>query len=98
MNAVYFVRDLQNEPSNELTPALLAKRISSEAKKVGIKCTVFDEKEIAKRNMGGLIAVGKGSINKPRFIILEYKPVVKAAKAKKDETEKNCFGWKRDDF
>ncbi|MGQ9642822.1 MAG: leucyl aminopeptidase, partial [Ignavibacterium sp.] len=72
MNAVYFVRDLQNEPSNELTPELLAKRISAEAKKYGIKATVFDEREIAKRKMGGLIAVGKGSVNKPRFIILEY--------------------------
>lgn len=83
MNAVYFVRDLQNEPSNELTPEILAKRICSEAKKSGIKCTVFDEKEIANRNMGGLIAVGKGSINKPRFVVLEYKPKIKAGKTKK---------------
>ncbi|MFN3873585.1 MAG: leucyl aminopeptidase [Ignavibacterium sp.] len=88
MNAVYFVRDLQNEPSNQLTPDLLAKRISSEAKIAGIKCTVFDEKEIAKRNMGGLIAVGKGSINKPRFIVLEYKPVVKTGKIKKSKLKK----------
>lgn len=88
MNAVYFTRDLQNEPSNELTPELLAKRISAEAKKYGIKVSVFDEKEIAKRKMGGLIAVGKGSINKPRFIILEYKPAIKSAKDKKSKFKK----------
>jgi len=88
MNAVYFVRDLQNEPSNELTPELLAKRISAEAKKYGVKATVFDEREIAKRKMGGLIAVGKGSVNKPRFIILEYKPAVKAGKNKKSKVKK----------
>ena len=88
MNAVYFVRDLQNEPSNELTPELLAKRISAEAKKYGVKATVFDEREIAKRKMSGLIAVGKGSVNKPRFIILEYKPAVKAGKNKKSKVKK----------
>lgn len=88
MNAVYFVRDLQNEPSNELTPELLAKRISSEAKKYGIKVTVFDEREIAKRKMGGLIAVGKGSVNKPRFVILEYKPALKTGKNKKNKIKK----------
>jgi len=88
MNAVYFVRDLQNEPSNELTPDSFAKRISSEARKYGVKVTVFDEKEIAKRKMGGLIAVGKGSINKPRFIILEYKPTVKTGKNKKSKVRK----------
>jgi leucyl aminopeptidase len=35
---------------------------------------VFDEKEIKKRNMGGLLAVGNGSNAKPRFIIIEHKP------------------------
>ncbi|WP_337873213.1 leucyl aminopeptidase [Ignavibacterium sp.] len=88
MQAVYFTRNLQNEPSNELTPELLAKRISSEAKKYGIKVRIFDEKEIAKRKMGGLIAVGKGSINKPRFIVLEYKPTIKSGKNKKSKVKK----------
>lgn len=85
MSSVYFVRDLQNEPSNQLTPEVLAKRISSEVRKYGIKATVFDEKEIAKRKMGGLIAVGKGSVNKPRFIILEYRPSLKTGKNKKSK-------------
>mgnify|MGYP001028427738 CR=1 FL=1 len=87
MPAVYFVRDLQNEPSNELTPELLSKKITSEARKFGIKTTVLDYKEIGKRNMGGLLAVGKGSINKPRFIILEYKPAVKSGKNKKSKVK-----------
>lgn len=83
MRALSFTRDLQNEPSNELTPDKLAKIISSEAKKTGIKVKVFDDKEISKRKMGGLLAVGKGSVNKPRFIVLEYKPSVKSSKGKK---------------
>lgn len=80
MSAVYFARDLQNEPSNELTPEIFSKLIKSEASKRKIKITVFDEKEIEKRNMFGLLSVGKGSVNKPRFMILEYKPANKKNK------------------
>ncbi len=87
MNAVYFTRNLQNEPSNELTPEVLAKRISNEVKKFGIKVTVLNDKEIENKKMGGLSAVGKGSVNKPRFIILEYKPVIKSAKNKKSKVK-----------
>lgn len=80
MNAVYFARDLQNEPSNELTPEVFTKLVRSEAIKRNIKVTIFDEKEIERRKMYGLLSVGKGSINKPRFMILEYKPQVKKNK------------------
>ncbi len=80
MNAVYFARNLQNEPSNELTPEIFAKLVKAEAVKRNIKVTVFDEKEIEKRKMNGLISVGKGSINKPRFVVLEYKPALKKNK------------------
>lgn len=68
-----FTKDLQNEPSNVLTPAELASRISFTLKSAGIKVKVFDEKEIKRRKMGGVLAVGKGSSNPPRFIVIEYK-------------------------
>ena len=42
-------------------------------------CTVFDEKQMAAKGMGGVLAVGSGSQNKPRFIILKYSPPGKAA-------------------
>lgn len=82
IDAVYFTRDLQNEPGNNLTPELLAKRIALESQKYGIKSKVLGEEEISKMKMGALVAVGQGSMNKPRFIILEYKPKVKAKKSK----------------
>jgi leucyl aminopeptidase len=80
MNLVYFARDLQNEPSNHLTPDTFAKILVKEAKKRKVKVTVFDEKEIEKRKMFGLYYVGKGSINKPRFVVLEYKSQIKKQK------------------
>jgi leucyl aminopeptidase len=83
IEGVYFSRDLQNEPSNVLTPAELASRISVELKTAGVKVKVFDEKEIKRRKMGGVIAVGKGSTNPPRFIVLEYNGVLGVKNKKK---------------
>lgn len=85
ITSVALTRDLQNEPSNNLTPEIFAKQVVANAKSHGIKTTVFGENEIQKRKMGGLIAIGQGSINKPRFIVLEYKPDVKLKKNKKNK-------------
>jgi leucyl aminopeptidase len=82
MEGVLFTKDLQNEPGLNLTPDLLAKRISTKLKKQGIKVRVFDEKEIQKRKMGGLWAIGMGSDNPPRFIVIEYNGASKKSNKK----------------
>lgn len=87
ISAVNFTRDLQNEPANNLTPDIFAKKIATEVKHYGIKSTILNDFEIHKRKMGGLIAIGQGSSNKPRFIILEYKPTTKSKKNKKNKTK-----------
>jgi leucyl aminopeptidase len=72
---VNFTRDLINEPSNELTPALMAKRAKSIAKSSPlVTCKVWGEKEILRHKMGGLYGVGQGSEEPSQFIQLEYKP------------------------
>ena len=83
MEGIFFTKDLQNEPGSSLRPFELADRIKETLSKYGLKITVFDEKEIKKRNMGGLLAVGQGSNAKPRFIIIEYKPKLKNKSSKK---------------
>lgn len=87
ISSVNLTRDLQNEPANNLTPELFANRIVSEVRQYGIKANVFGEKEIQKRKMGGLIAIGQGSVNKPKFIVLEYKPSAKSKKSRKEKTK-----------
>ncbi len=77
---VFLARNLQNEPGGTLPPSELAKRIQNTLPKYGVKVTIFNEAEIKKRKMGGLLAVGKGSDNPPRFIIMEYKGANKAKK------------------
>ncbi len=41
ITSVNITRDLQNEPANNLTPEILAKRVSAEVKPFGIKTTIF---------------------------------------------------------
>jgi len=72
--AVMYVRDLVNTPGNKLVPDDLAKeatKISRENKNIKIK--ILKEKQLIKQGFGALMAVGQGSINPPRLIIMEYK-------------------------
>src|ERR1700686_3104901 len=68
------VRDLGNAPANVITPTRLAERAEEVSRAVGIKCTVYDRKEIERMKMGGLLAVNRGSDEEPRFVVMEYTP------------------------
>jgi leucyl aminopeptidase len=68
------VRDLGNAPSNLMTPTRIAERAQQVAKSAGVKCTVYERRDIEKMKMGGLLAVNRGSAEEPRFIVLEYSP------------------------
>ncbi|MBA7639474.1 Cytosol aminopeptidase [subsurface metagenome] len=75
-----YARTLANRPANVINPAELAaaaKELAGSAKR--LSCTVFDEKQLAAKGMGGVLAVGSGSQNKPRFIVLKYSPAGRAA-------------------
>ncbi len=72
--AIYFARNLINEPVIYLTAEQLVKEIKEKQKEAGYKLTVFDKKKIEALKMGGLLAVNKGSIDPPSFSILEWQP------------------------
>ncbi len=65
-------RGLQMLPSNQLTPTLLANAAQDIGKRHGIPVTVLDKAAIVKEKMGALLAVAQGSIEEPRFIMLDY--------------------------
>ena len=69
-----FARELINEPSNRLTPRILAERAAALAAEEGLECDILDEKKIASLRMGGLLAVSQGSAEPPRLIVLRYRP------------------------
>ena len=70
--AVNFARDLGNLPPNDCPPAHLASVALSLASEYGMKARIVDRYELETMGMGGIVAVGKGSNNPPKLIILEY--------------------------
>ncbi len=66
------VRDLINTPHNAMKAPDLAQAAQDVAKNVGLKVTVFTEKELHKEGFGALLAVNQGSDTPPRFVILEH--------------------------
>ena len=73
-----FARTIANRPGNVINPpelAAVAKKVAKET--AGLNCTVFDEKQLKQKKMGGILAVGSGSASKPRLIVLEYNPATK---------------------
>ncbi|MBX3230538.1 MAG: leucyl aminopeptidase [Labilithrix sp.] len=73
-NGVNLSRDLSNEPPNVIYPETLAEAAKVAAKEAGISVQVFDYKEIQKRGMKLLQAVGQGSDHKPCLVHFTYKP------------------------
>jgi leucyl aminopeptidase len=69
-----FARDLINEPSNKMTPRILASRAEAMAREAGLSVEILDERKIAELKMGALIGVAQGSIEPPRVIVLRYTP------------------------
>ncbi|HOL89542.1 MAG TPA: leucyl aminopeptidase [Anaerohalosphaeraceae bacterium] len=77
-----YARTIANRPANVMTPAALAAEAQKLARRTaGLRCTVLDEKKLAAEKMGGILAVGKGSANPPRLIVLRYSPSAASSKA-----------------
>jgi len=67
-----FARDLVNEPSNLMTPTLLARRAQEMATRYGLDCQVLGPQEIQAMKMGAFWGVAQGSEEPPRLIVLRY--------------------------
>ncbi|MDQ7842128.1 MAG: leucyl aminopeptidase [Armatimonadota bacterium] len=72
--ATIFARDLVNEPPNHLPPPRLAEIAADVARQAGLRCAVLDEDAMRAQGMGALLAIGAGSDQPPRLIVLEYAP------------------------
>jgi leucyl aminopeptidase len=73
-NGTNLARDLSNQPPNHLTPTMLADKAVEVANEVGLKCEVFDLAQLQEKGFRTLLGVSQGSIEEPRFIILEHIP------------------------
>ena len=77
VDAIFFARDLVNEPLSYLSAVQLSKDTVKMGKASGFKVEVLNKAKIAALKMGGVLAVNAGSQHPPTFNILEYKPAKK---------------------
>jgi leucyl aminopeptidase len=68
-----FARELQDLPSNVVTPSYLAGRANAIAEEHdSVSCEVMGRAEIEEKGMGGLVAVSQGTAEEPQLIVLRY--------------------------
>jgi leucyl aminopeptidase len=69
-----FTRDLVNEPSNRMTPTILADRAKKMCAEIGLKCEVYGPDKIKEMKMGAFWSVAQGSDEPPALIVMTYEP------------------------
>ena len=71
--ATNLARDMANEPSNHLTPTMLAERAAALARDVGMEFEVLERADMERKGMGSLLSVAKGSVEPPKLIRMGYR-------------------------
>ena len=67
------IRHIGNLPGNMLTPAILAEKAQELAQGRALGVKVWNERHLKRDGFGGILAVGMGSVNPPRLIVIEYR-------------------------
>ena len=70
---VEFARDLVNGPGYAMTPAKLGEEAIVLGQRLGLNVTVLDKAQLIQQGFGGILAVGQGSANEPRFIVMDWR-------------------------
>jgi len=69
-----FARELQDLPSNVVTPSYLAGRANAIAEEhESVTCDVLGREQLKEKGMGGLVAVSQGTAEEPQLIVLRYR-------------------------
>ena len=70
---VQFTRELGNLPPNVCNPAYIAQQAQEfAAKSKNVECEVLDDAMMESLGMGSLLAVARGSAQRPRLVVLKY--------------------------
>ncbi len=73
-DSLNFTRSLVNEPSNRMTPTVLADHAKKMSQEVGLKCEVYGADKIKELKMGAFWGVAQGSDEPPALIVMRYEP------------------------
>ena len=68
---VFTARDLVWQPPNILYPSSFAEECKK-LKKIGVKVTIYNEKQLEKIGMDALLAVGRGSRKDSQVVVMEW--------------------------
>ena len=71
-DGIDLTKDLGNLPANVCNPAYLADQARRLARRFKLKCEVLEQKQMAALKMGSFLAVGQGSSNPPKMVVLHY--------------------------
>jgi leucyl aminopeptidase len=72
--AVNWARDMVNTPSKEKSPADMVAAARKLLRGKGVTVQVLDVRELRAQRMGGVLGVGQGSEQTPRFLTMTYAP------------------------
>ncbi len=72
--AVSMNRDLVNEPPSDLPPHRLAEIATEVAESNGVQIVIWDESDMQRERLGGILGVARGSSQQPRLIKMTYTP------------------------
>jgi leucyl aminopeptidase len=72
--ATNLARDWVNLGPDEKVPAKLADLVRQPAEAAGVRVEVWEKERVEAEGMGGLLGVNRGSLDPPRFVVLEWAP------------------------
>jgi leucyl aminopeptidase len=73
-DAVTWARDMVNTPSKEKSPSDMVAAARALLRGTGVTVQVFDVRQLQAQRMGGVLGVGQGSEQAPRFLKMTYAP------------------------
>lgn len=69
---IEWARNLVSTPPNRLTPEIFSGELAR-LSEIGVCVTVCNETELEERGFDALLAVGRGSVNPPRLVTMEWR-------------------------
>jgi len=67
-------RSLALEPSNRMTPTILAEQARAACEEAGVQCEVYGPDKLRELKMGAFLSVAQGSAEEPRLVVMRYEP------------------------
>ena len=84
------VRDLCNAPANIATPTYLADHAHAVAKEHKLTFHAYSAADLKRMKMGGIISVTQGSVQPPKFVVMEYRSSQQPAASSQQDKRPNA--------